>query len=237
MSMPNLPKSPDGSATSSGVQTPVVSEQAEAISDPISKLKRRSVTSLPSQPAPAATERAAAVSKPVRSPSFASPLPSTPSVAVDGSNVDAFRSSEAPPAAKRWIGRSSAPASKRDAVDAVREMNDRVAPREITSLPQSPNTSSTTLTTEGGGEDHPDFPSIEQDELDSERRGSTVNRPSDNLHPNTSDTAVNHQILSDQPAARQSAFRRHRCRYICGEAMDTQRCCQQKARLSFVPSS
>jgi hypothetical protein len=191
MSMPNLPKSPDGSATSSGVQTPVVSEQAEAISDPISKLKRRSVTSLPSQPAPAATERAAAVSKPVRSPSFASPLPSTPSVAVDGSNVDAFRSSEAPPAAKRWIGRSSAPASKRDAVDAVREMNDRVAPREITSLPQSPNTSSTTLTTEGGGEDHPDFPSIEQDELDSERRGSTVNRPSDNLHPNTSDTAVN----------------------------------------------
>jgi hypothetical protein len=189
MSMPNLPKSPGGSATSSGVQTPVAMEQVEAASEQIQKLKQRSVTSLPSQSAPAPNERPGSASRPMRSPSFASPPPSAPSVAVDGSNVDAFRTNEVPQPAKRWIGRSPAPASKRDAVDAVREMNDRVAPKENTGVPQSPGMNSTTVITEGGDEDHPDIFNNEPDDLDNERRGSVANRSSDNLHPNNSDTA------------------------------------------------
>jgi hypothetical protein len=189
MSMPNLPKSPGGSAASSGVQTPVAMEQAEAASEQIQRLKQRSVTSLPSQSAQAPTERPGSASRPMRSPSFASPPPSAPSVAVDGSNVDAFRTSEVPQPAKRWIGRSPAPASKRDAVDAVREMNDRVAPKDNTGVPQSPSMNSSTVITEGGSEDHPDIFNTETDELDNERRGSAANRSSDNLHPNSSDTS------------------------------------------------
>ena len=187
MSMPNLPKSHDESATSSGVQTPVTVEQPEAAVEQIQNLKQRSVTSLPSQSAQAVTERTGSVSKPIRSPSFASPPPSAPSVAVDGSNIDAFRSSEAPPPAKRWIGRSNQPASKRDAVDAVREMNDRVAPKESAGTPQSPRT---TTITEGGDEDHPDIFSNEPEELEDERRSSVASKSSGNLHPNSSDTAL-----------------------------------------------
>lgn len=187
MSMPNLPKSPDESATSSGVQTPATIDQPEAGIEQIQSLKQRSVTSLPSQSAQATTERAGPVSKPVRSPSFASPPPSAPSVAVDGSNVDAVRSSEAPPPAKRWIGRSNQPASKRDAVDAVREMNDRVTPKESTNPPLSPRT---TTITEGGDEDHPSIFSNEPEELGDDRRGSAGSKSSAHLDPNTSDTAL-----------------------------------------------
>lgn len=190
MSMPNLPKSPDESATSSGVQTPATIEPSEAAAEQIQTLKQRSVTSLPSQSAQGATERTGSVSRPLRSPSFASPPPSAPSVAVDGSNVDAFKSSEAPQTAKRWIGRSAQPASKRDAVDAVREMNDRVAPKEGAGTPQSPGMNSSTTITEGGDEDHPDIFSNEPDELDDERRGSAGSKSSGNLHPNTSDTTL-----------------------------------------------
>ena len=187
MSMPNLPKSPDESATSSGVQTPATIDQPEAAIEQIQSLKQRSVTSLPSQSAQATTERTGPVSKPVRSPSFASPPPSAPSVAVDGSNIDAVRSSEAPPPAKRWIGRSNQPASKRDAVDAVREMNDRVTPKESTNPPQSPRT---TTITEGGDEDHPGMFSNEPEELEDDRRGSAGSKSSVHLDPNTSDTAL-----------------------------------------------
>lgn len=203
MSMPNLPKSPDESATSSGVQTPVAIEQAEAASEQIQKLKQRSVTSLPSQTAQTTADRPGSANRPVRSPSFASPPPSAPSVAVDGSNVDAFRSSEVPQPAKRWIGRSNAPASKRDAVDAVREVNDRVTPKDNSGAPQSPNMSATTIVTEGGSEDNPDLLSNEPDALDDKRRGSTANRSSDNLHPNTSDTALPiPRMPSPEPIAR-----------------------------------
>lgn len=187
MSMPNLPKSPDESATSSGVQTPATIDQPEAAIEQIQGLKQRSVTSLPSQSAQATTERTGPVSKPVRSPSFASPPPSAPSVAVDGSNVDAVRNSEAPPPAKRWIGRSNQPTSKRDAVDAVREMNDRVTPKESTNPPQSPRT---TTITEGGDEDHPNMFSNEPEELEDDRRGSAGSKSSAHLDPNTSDTAL-----------------------------------------------
>jgi hypothetical protein len=187
MSMPNLANSHDESATSSGVQTPATIDQPEAAVEQIQNLKQRSVTSLPSQSAQTATERTGPASKPTRSPSFASPPPSAPSVAVDGSNIDAFRSSEAPPPVKRWIGRSSQPASKRDAVDAVREMNDRVAPKEPTGTPQSPRT---TTITEGGDEDHPDVFSNEPEELDDERRGSAGSKSSVHLHPDTSDTPL-----------------------------------------------
>lgn len=187
MSMPNLPKSPEESATSSGVQTPVNIDQPDAAVEQIQNLKQRSVTSLPSQSAQAATERTGSVSKPVRSPSFASPQPSAPSVAVDGSNVDAVRSSGVPPPAKRWIGRSNQPASKRDAVDAVREMNDRVAPKESAGPPQSPRT---TTIREGGDEDHPEIFSNEPEELEDERRGSAGSKTSVHLDPNTSDTTL-----------------------------------------------
>jgi hypothetical protein len=183
MSMPNLPKSPDESGTSSGVQTPATIDQPEAAIEQIQNLKQRSVTSLPSQSAQAATERTGSVSKPVRSPSFASPAPSAPSVAVDGSNVDAVRSSEAPLPAKRWIGRNTQPASKRDAVDAIREMNDRVAPKESAGTPQSPRTATIR---EGDDEDHPEIFSNEPEELEDERRGSAGSKSSVHLDPNTS---------------------------------------------------
>lgn len=189
MSMPNLPKSPGESATSSGVQTPAAVEQPEAAGEQIQNLKHRSMTSLPAQ-STQATERPGSVSKPIRSPSFTSPPPSAPSVAVDGSNIDAFRTNEMPQPAKRWIGRSTQPTSKRDAVDAVREMNDRVTSKENTGTPQSPRMSSTSIIAEDGSEDQPEILSNDPEELYDDRRGSAISRSSDNLHPNTSDSSL-----------------------------------------------
>ncbi|KAM0718075.1 hypothetical protein Q7P37_006407 [Cladosporium fusiforme] len=191
MSMPNLPKSPDVSAMSSGAQTPVSLE--EPASEQIQGLKRRSATSttfLPSQASQIATEKATSISKGVRSPSFTSASPSAPSVAIDGSNVDAVRGGEMPQPAKRWIGRSAPSANKRDAVDAIREVKDRTTPREETT-PRSPSINASTVLADGGDEDDPALLTTNPSELDAERRGSGASRSSGNsLHPNTSDTAL-----------------------------------------------
>lgn len=190
MSMPNLPKSPDASAMSSGAQTPVSVDQLP--SEQIEGLKRRSATSatsLPSQAAQTAAEKATSVSKGIRSPSFTSPSPSAPSVAIDGSNVDAVRGGEVPQPAKRWIGRSAPSASKREAVDAIREVKDRSTPKEEIP-PRSPSLNASTVIAEGGDEDDPALLSTDPSELDAERRGSGGSKSSGSLHPNASDTAL-----------------------------------------------
>ena len=187
MSMPNLPNSGGGSATTSGAQTPVTVDQS---GEHIQSLKHRSATALPSQSAQAAAEKATNISKGLRSPSFTTPLPSTPSVAIDGSNIDAVRGIESPPPAKRWIGRSTQPAAKRDAVDAVREVKDRSTRKDDNTAPRSPGMSASTAVAEGGDDDEPALLSIEPNELEAERRGSAGSKSSGSLHPNVSDTAL-----------------------------------------------
>ncbi|KAK5114239.1 hypothetical protein LTR85_010304 [Meristemomyces frigidus] len=106
-------------------------------------LKRRSVASLPPPRSGAGLttsgtdiprRQMAPPPKPLRSPSFTSPPPSAPSVAVDGAYGLPVRSDDAtlqPPPASKWRSRTSLqgqPARKpMEAVEAVREMRDRTA--------------------------------------------------------------------------------------------------------------
>jgi hypothetical protein len=190
MSMPNLADPSEGSATSSGAQTPVVVEQTTSALDPTPGLKHRSVTSLPSQAAQAVIDRVNTAPKAVRSPSFASPSASAPSVAVDGSNVDAFRGNEVPQATKRWIGRSSQPMSKRDAVEAIRQVKDRATMREDAGTPQNANIDASTATAEAGSEDRTAPISKEPDEVHVERTSSVDTKSSETLHVNASDESL-----------------------------------------------
>jgi hypothetical protein len=190
MSMPNLPEPSDGSATSSGAQTPVAAEQTTSAFDPTPGLKHRSVTSLPSQAAQAAIDRVNTAPKAVRSPSFASPSASAPSVAVDGSNVDAFRGNEVPQATKRWIGRSPQPMSKRDAVEAIREVKDRAATREDAGTPQIAATDAPIAATEAGNEARAASISKAVEEVDVERTSSVDTKSSERLDVNASDESL-----------------------------------------------
>ncbi|TKA23662.1 hypothetical protein B0A50_06498 [Salinomyces thailandicus] len=88
-------------------------------------LKRRSAASLP-RPGDAGTTN---VSRPLRSPSFTSPSPSAPSVAVDDTAGLPVRTDDEGLRPKKWRMRASLqnPIARREAVDAVREMQDRVS--------------------------------------------------------------------------------------------------------------
>lgn len=105
-------------------------------------LKRRSAASLPIQ----ASEPGSEPSKPLRSPSFTSPSPSSPSVAVDGATGMPVRTNDPSLQPKKWRSRASLAAqpSRREALEAVREMRDRVLPTNPTST-----TPEETLGTEG----------------------------------------------------------------------------------------
>ena len=189
MSMPNLADPSEASATSSGAQTPVVADQTASAFDPTPGLKHRSVTSLP-QAAQAVIDRVNTAPKAVRSPSFASPSVSAPSVAVDGSNVDAFRGDELPQATKRWIGRSTQPMSKRDAVEAIRQVKDRATMREDAGTPQNVNIDAPTATAEAGSVDRTASISKEPEEVHVERTSSVDTKSSERLHVNASDESL-----------------------------------------------
>lgn len=190
MSMPNLPEPSDESATSSGAQTPVAAELTASAFEPTPGLKHRSVTSLPSQAAQAVLDRVNTTPKAVRSPSFASPSASAPSVAVDGSNVDAFRGNEVPQTTKRWIGRSTQPTNKRDAVEAIREVKDRATTRVDAGTPQSAITDAPTAITEPGNEDRAASISKESGELEIKRASSIDTKSSEGLHSNVSNESL-----------------------------------------------
>ncbi|RMZ08670.1 hypothetical protein D0860_04586 [Hortaea werneckii] len=91
-----------------------------------SSLKRRSAASLPIQ----AGEPGNEALKTLRSPSFTSPSPSHPSVALDGATGMPVRTDDANLQPRKWRSRVSLAAqpSRREALDAVREMRDRVSP-------------------------------------------------------------------------------------------------------------
>ena len=189
MSMPNLAEPSDESATSSGAQTPVAAEHASVL-DPTPGLKHRSVISLPSQAAQAVIDRVNTAPKAVRSPSFASPSASAPSVAVDGSNVDAFRGTEVPQTTKRWIGRSPQPMNKRDAVEAIREVKDRAATREDAGTPQTAAVDAPIATIEPSSEARAASISKGHEEAGTERTSSVDTKASDKLHVNASEESL-----------------------------------------------
>ena len=148
MSMPVIPST----TTASPGNQPEVTQSSEDLAtagtssvSPLdsASLKRRSAASLPIQ----ASEPGSESSKPLRSPSFTSPSPSSPSVAVDGATGMPVRTNDASLQPKKWRSRASLAAqpSRREALDAVREMRDRVLPTTPTSL-----TPEETLGTEGG---------------------------------------------------------------------------------------
>jgi len=131
MSMPTLP-TPTADGESSGSDTAL---KAAAIAsgshrdEALENLKRRSVASLPLPP-PSTTSTEQHPAKPMRSPSLTSPTPSTPSVAIHQPEVAPVRADDAylqPPTRGTWRSRSlrEPPQSRRDAVEAVREMRDR----------------------------------------------------------------------------------------------------------------
>lgn len=186
LSMPDLTRPPTESATSSGAQTPVSSAAASLHTQ---GLKLRSATTLPSQHGQVTAERTNSMPKAARSPSFTSPSPSAPSVAIDGSNVDAFKSTESTQPSKRWVGRSVHPSSKKEAVDAIREVNDRARTKTVTSTPQHGESSATTVDL-GEGSDV-GAPILGNEELGNvERRGSNGSKSSGSLRPNDSDTTL-----------------------------------------------
>ncbi|KAI7236645.1 hypothetical protein KC330_g3634 [Hortaea werneckii] len=148
MSMPVIPST---TTASSGNQLDVTQSNEDLATAGTSSvspldsasLKRRSAASLPIQ----ASEPGSEPSKPLRSPSFTSPSPSSPSVAVDGATGMPVRTNDASLQPKKWRSRASLAAqpSRREALDAVREMRDRVLPTTPTST-----TPEETLGTEGG---------------------------------------------------------------------------------------
>lgn len=128
MSMPALPHlDADAEGASSGTDTLRLDREAE--------LKRRSVVSLPGQTSsaphlatidPEDRVPTAQNARPLRSPSLTSPSASAPSVALDDSSANFDPSHKPPPQrARTWGRRQMAPQSRKEAVDAVREVRDR----------------------------------------------------------------------------------------------------------------
>lgn len=170
----------------SGEQTPTASSTATTASDLAQNVKRRSVASLPAQ---AAAEKAFP-HKPMRSPSFASPSASAPSVAIDGSNVDAVRADTLPGIGtkKRWLSRPPQNTSKRDAVEAVREVHDRTAAKTEGDVPDSPSSRPTAIIAEGGDEEDPAFLSTEPEELTAPSPPHSPSRSRTTLSSRSSET-------------------------------------------------
>nr|QEJ80711.1 hypothetical protein [Teratosphaeria gauchensis] len=137
-SMPSLVSTAadsESAAASSGAEykSQAIPPAATTQTDQASILKRRSAASLPSQespqdPSPGNGDKVPALPpKPLRSPSFTSPSVSTPSVALDGANVVPVRSDDASLQPKRWRPRASVPnQTRKEAVEAIREMHERV---------------------------------------------------------------------------------------------------------------
>ena len=128
MSMPALNATTDdevSTAASSGLATPVSID----LSDLTHVRKRRSVGSFPAQHKNVLASADSAggtsvVSRTPRAPSFTTPLPASPVVAVNGSHVDAVRGEESDALRRRWIGRAPQ-AQNRKAVEAVRAVHDQ----------------------------------------------------------------------------------------------------------------
>ena len=130
MSMPVLPHmDAEAEGASSGTETPRRDREME--------LKRRSVVSLPAQASSTpqletidSEERAASpatATRPLRSPSLTAPSVSAASVALDDSSANFDPSHKPPPQKARTWGRRQAPPplTRKEALDAVREMRDR----------------------------------------------------------------------------------------------------------------
>ncbi|KAK4540633.1 hypothetical protein LTR36_009064 [Oleoguttula mirabilis] len=183
MSMPAL-----GTTDAVGTDAFTVSSGADAatssaLKEPqLNPLKRRSVASLPLQRAgtsnlasPAPENLRAPMApppKPLRSPSFTSPPPSAPSVAVDGAYGLPVRSDDAtlqPPPASKWRSRSSLQTQQArrpmEAVEAVREMRDRTA---VPLAAQDDSTNTAPVNDEQAAIPPVDVPSAEPSELDVE---------------------------------------------------------------------
>jgi hypothetical protein len=129
----------DSSAASSGSETTskVATGASTPAKDMTTELKRRSIASLPARSATnlsTASTLAAPPelppSQPLRSPSFTSPSASQPSIALDESSarIDPNRAADAQGQPRRWRIRPAPPAlpARREAVEAMREMRDRV---------------------------------------------------------------------------------------------------------------
>ncbi|KAK5740107.1 hypothetical protein LTR17_004819 [Elasticomyces elasticus] len=104
--------------------------------DQANPLKRRSVASLPLKHAATMPRPEMAPPplshKPLRSPSFTSPPPSTPITAVDGVSGVPVRADDASLQPKKWRTKASTQAPHRkEAVQAVREMHDRAVPATL----------------------------------------------------------------------------------------------------------
>ncbi|RMX96602.1 hypothetical protein D0868_11091 [Hortaea werneckii] len=158
-------------------------------------LKRRSAASLPIQ----ASEPGSEPSKPLRSPSFTSPSPSSPSVAVDGATGMPVRTNDPSLQPKKWRSRASLAAqpSRREALEAVREMRDRVLPTNPTST-----TPEETLGTEG--DEGPD------DMSQSHNLQSAARSEGSSAGDQWAKTTMPHRVDSDQSstASAQSASQR-----------------------------
>ncbi|KAK5111904.1 hypothetical protein LTR62_004636 [Meristemomyces frigidus] len=96
-------------------------KQTRKLAEPpeVSTLRQRSVASLPLQPPPPS------VARPIRSPSFTSPAASAPSIAMDDTSGVPVRSDDASLQPKKWRARATAVPSRKEAVQAIREMHDR----------------------------------------------------------------------------------------------------------------
>ncbi|KAF2764423.1 hypothetical protein EJ03DRAFT_331871 [Teratosphaeria nubilosa] len=137
-SMPSLVSAAaetESAAASSGAEYATGSRMTPAttLEDLANIRKRQSTASLPSQDPTGRTsaengdKTPALPPKSLRSPSFTSPSVSTPSVALDGANVAPVRSDDASLQPKRWRPRASlANQTRKEAVDAIREMHERV---------------------------------------------------------------------------------------------------------------
>lgn len=193
MSMPalattNVLETDTSAASSSSENAFAAAITSSALKDQLSSsLKRRSVASLPPQRSSTGLTASTTDSsqgqmapppKPHRSPSFTSPTPATPSVAVDGAYGLPVRSDDVtlqPKPASKWRSRTSqqGPQGRKpmEAVDAVREMRDRTA------LPiaqeDSPAESAATDAAAAASASAPvaDTLSAETDELDLEPAG------------------------------------------------------------------
>jgi len=119
----------DSSAASSGSESVPATAASSALHEPPKNLKRRSTASLPAQSSQQGTSASVQqIPKPLRSPSFTSPSPSGPSVAVDSAMGMSVKADDATLQPKKWRSRAALqhPAARKEAVEAVREMKDRV---------------------------------------------------------------------------------------------------------------
>lgn len=184
MSMPTLHvgNEADSSGASSGSEhtstlkpSPLASELSST------NLKRRSVVSLPleaeNSPSPPAHPP-----RPLRSPSFTSPPASVPSVALDdNTTVQPVRADDSSLQPKKWRSRPGHTQSRRDAVEAVREMRDRAAREAVTNTSNAAALASAETADDNGlNKDEDELNNLDAEDVqdDSRRRSDTSLAPS-----------------------------------------------------------